>query len=201
MKTILLLACLFVAGLSACAVNPVKAAHLTTHHTTTTTLFGTSGCSATAIGPHALLTASHCEAPVDVVTVDEIEYKIVGTPIRDGFDHSIYILTGTAFKDYAVIATDEVDVADDLFIFGNPADMEDQFRRGYITSVSEEMFTIDVNGFFGDSGAALFNTKGQIIGVVSALRQRMQGTAGIKFMISYKLSFTKDQLKIALESK
>jgi len=190
----------FLAALSACAANVVQTAHLTTHSTSSTTKFGTDSCSATAIGPHALLTASHCEAPTSVITVDDTEFTIMSI-VRDGADHTIYTLSGDAFKDYATISTDELAVSDDVFIFGNPGDMEDILRKGYVCAVGSASYLIDLNGFYGDSGSGLFNTKGKIVGVLSALRQPMQGNVGIKLMIAYKLAFTVEQIKVALESK
>lgn len=121
--------------------------------------------------------------------------------MRDGFDHTIYILSGAEFAHYASFSTEDIAVADDLFIFGNPANLEDIFRRGYVCVVSKSGYLVDMNGFFGDSGAALFNTKGQIVGIVSALTQKVHENATMKLMIAYKLAFTAAQIKTALESK
>ena len=83
--------------------NPIVAqAHKTTHHIEMETILGGGSCSATSIGPHALLTASHCEAPSDVIAVDDVKQIIVRV-IRDGRDHSIYLLDGPAFAAYYCI--------------------------------------------------------------------------------------------------
>ena len=173
-----------------------------------------STCSATAIGPHAILTASHCEEPTDIIQVDDTDYKIVGI-IRDSFDHTIYLLGGRAmFKDVAPTGTGSGQIGDDIFVVGNPGPYTRLFRRGVIAGKTSSQLSswlvdnsgailYDFNGFFGDSGAAIFNDNGEIIGVVS----EVSGTArqpdsnewpiGFKIMLGWPLHFTAAQLEQA----
>ena len=51
---------------------------------------------------------------------------------------------------------------------------------------------LDVNGYYGDSGAGVFNTSGELIGVVSLLYQDNQN-GYIKFMGMFPLKFTDAQ--------
>ena len=61
----LVLALLILVSPSTAAQVPtvMQDAHRTTHVISTRTILGGNRCSGTAIGPHALLTASHCEQP------------------------------------------------------------------------------------------------------------------------------------------
>jgi V8-like Glu-specific endopeptidase len=139
-------------------------------------------CSATAIGPHAVLTATHCEVASDYLAIREGEgdYKILGR-IRDGNDHTIYLVSGAAFKDFApVVLTDPLAINEDVFTFGNPGEWEDIFQRGYIAGTqadhsvaaalaggSPDTILFSVQAYKGESGAAVFNSAGQVIAVIS----------------------------------
>lgn len=139
-------------------------------------------CSATAIGPHAILTATHCEVATDDLLIrgSDNGQKIVGR-IRDGNDHTIYLLSGDAFKDFApVLLTDPLAVAEDVFTFGNPGKWHDVFQRGYITFTevdhslaaalgvgAPDTILFSIQAYKGESGAALFNSAGQVIAVIS----------------------------------
>lgn len=185
--------------------NPaIAAAHKTTHLLETGDITGGGHCSATAIGPHALLTASHCEAPSDVIGIDGEEYKLLAPPIRDKFDHSIFYVNAT-FTEWATIATEPVQVGDDIFLFGNPGKWDDIFRKGYVAALSStpsQPVAYDFNGFPGDSGSGIFNAQGQLVGVCSVgLMQGKPGSAWptMKLMGGWVFQFTPEQIKAALD--
>jgi hypothetical protein len=193
------------------------AAHRTTHQIFEATIVeSTRACSATATAPHALLTASHCELPTSAIAVDGSNniMEIQGT-IRDGYDHTIYEVSGT-FKNYAEFSSARVTVGDDIFLFGNPGGMSDILRKGYVAKAPldspnamqrlfmgpvVEQVTYDFNGFFGDSGSAIFNSKGEITGVVSQILSQHnpmpEGIVTQNLMIGYTIHFTPAQLKEA----
>jgi len=197
--------------------NVYATAHRTTHQIFEATIVSEPrACSATAIAPHALLTASHCELPTNAVAVDGSRdiMEIQGV-IRDGYDHTIYLVSGT-FKHYAEFSSARTNVGDDVFLFGNPGELSDILRKGYIAKAPldnvtaiQRMFlgpiadqvTYDFNGFFGDSGAAIFNSTGEIIGVVSQILSQSspepRGTVTQNLMVGYVIHFTPAQLKQA----
>ena len=108
--------------------------------------------------------------------------------LRDGNDHSIYFVNAT-FKDYALVSTtDTMDVGDRVFIIGNPGGETAIYREGVVASIRPDedaphsggllgvlfgiaqmrtITLIDMNIFPGDSGSAIFNDKGQVVGVIS----------------------------------
>ena len=197
----------------AVASNPVyEAAAKTTHHIWMNTFLDRASCSATAIGPHALLTASHCEEPTDKVLVDGDETRVLGI-LRDDKDHSI-LLVEQHFTRYASFATEKPKQGDDVFIFGNPAGKLGIFRKGYVagfdkqaTNFLEEAFGggedeiyYDFNGWMGDSGGAIFDATGKIQAVVSVADltpSRSKDWPTFKLMGAFPLAFTPEQIKQA----
>jgi hypothetical protein len=141
------LLCLSLTGANASPT--VTKAHKSAHKINMPSLMGGGGsCSATAIGPHALLTATHCVAASAVLTVDGDDFGIV-TIISDGLDHSIYLLDGPhAFVDYsAVDLNDKPEQGDRVFLFGNPGGFEDMYREGYVSGYEKPVKEDDSTGF------------------------------------------------------
>jgi hypothetical protein len=152
----------------------IATAHATTHKIEFRPVLGGGHCSATAVGPQALLTASHCEAPSNTILIDGTTHHVMAF-FRDDFDHTLFMVDET-FPAWAKVSNDAMQPGDDIFIFGNPSDFDDLYRKGtvgsYPTRVFKTMpmaaeFLLDINGFPGDSGAGIFNTKGELVGVVS----------------------------------
>jgi hypothetical protein len=138
---------------------------------------GPSGCSATAIGPHALLTASHCEKPDGFVTVDGEKGVPIVKVIRDGDDHSILFLEpkSVRFLYTARFVNRPLKVGEFVFIWGNPGDSGVQFvailRTGKFEA--QNIFKNRITDVFdlacehGDSGSAIFDINGNIVDVLS----------------------------------
>ena len=138
---------------------------------------GPSGCSATSIGPHALLTASHCERPDWLVTVDGEKGVPIVKVLRDGDDHSILFLEPKAirFPYTARFVNRPLVVGEFVFIWGNPGDSGVQFVEILRTGkfVAQNVFKTRITDVFdlacehGDSGSAIFDTNGNIVGILS----------------------------------
>jgi len=175
----------------------------TTHRVQNTAVFDNGHCSATAVGRHVLLTASHCEAPSDRVIVDDTPAKVVKI-VRDRTDHTFLYLEGIEFKDIAEIDTREPDPGEDIMFCGNPGRWDFLYRRGIVAGVGEwrmyPVFWLDVNGFYGDSGAGVFDVKGKLIGVVSIIQADVDPQRpgyDVKFMGMFRFTFTKEQIEEA----
>lgn len=236
MKSLIVFCVLFLLPLTACAAPNmiVQKAHNATHRISNSSMLGggVGSCSATAIGPHALLTAAHCEVASDSLTVDDKTAHVEGT-IGDGLDHVIYLLSDVTFKDIAQLSDDTQQYPGDrVFVFGNPGQFRDMYREGYVSGFESPNFTnstsipnifqflapvapkevvkapahkrpvvtfYDLNGFFGDSGSALFNDEGKIVAVTSFIQHNERDGYENKFMGSFELRFKKKQLKEAME--
>lgn len=184
--------------MSAAQLKPAElAARAATHVIAQATISSAYQCSATAIGPHALLTASHCELPTDSLFMDESTDKVkIADRIRDEYDHTIYLLKGVTFEHYSSVRlNDAFAQGEEVFVFGNPGTWENIFRRGYITGtcnrfpISQILYSFEDD--HGDSGAGVFAADGALITVIS--RREPDGdpeTAGLSLAASFALHFT-----------
>lgn len=203
-KSLVLAVALLLLSLPALAISPaVLKAHKASYQIGQVTLSGASLCSATAIGPHALLTASHCEFPTDDLYIRDAEgpFTIVGK-IRDGQDHTIYLLKGITFEDYVAVDQKSIDVSDEVFTIGNPGDWEDIYQKGYVAGLKVDKspaalmgdgkppeVLIDIQAFPGESGAGIFNTEGVLVDVLSGDEVQTHDGAAIEFGTAFLLAF------------
>lgn len=152
-------------------------------------------CSATAIGPHALLTANHCDLGATTVSVDGNPAAITER-ITDGYDHMIFMVNIT-FGSWAKFGK-MPKVGDEVWLRGNPDGLNQLVRHGIYSGIifeqSENMLRaismFDINGWHGDSGSAIFDKHGKIIAVTSY----GFSDGGFDMIGTLSLHFTKAQL-------
>lgn len=162
-------------------------------------------CSGTVVAPNVILSAKHCF----VEEVDEEIAEMFGLSIIkplptemlvDGFkvyilaivfdesDHAL-VKTDHFFKEFATLGK-RPDVGAHVHLWGNPVGVHNVYREGYVTSYSHGEMVMDMNGFFGDSGAGIFDADGKLVGVMSYIAaQRHQGLV-FRLMGSYPMDFT-----------
>lgn len=188
------LACLalaFLLGATGCA-SVIERTHETTLHLV---INGDESCSGTAIGPHAILSATHC---FDWL----FSLKVYGQPIRvidafsDGNDHTVLIV-GLTFHRWATVGG-EPRQADRVFVFGNPGRETDMYRLGEVYGLSPTSkglaMLYGINGWMGDSGSGVFDQSGHLVAVISFLRYMGTDDTSWQCMGSYPLAFTSEQL-------
>jgi hypothetical protein len=148
-----------------CVSSPQTVEARVKPHTALVELMSGGHCSGTRAGPHLVLIATHC--------VDDNP----GAVIVDGVPTNV-TARGFAGEDWAWIAVDLTfeswaplgplpKVGDEVFFFGNVSILRGALRRGYVSAIQDGWLVVDINAGKGDSGAAVFNAKGQIIGVIS----------------------------------
>ena len=126
--------------------------------------FSDGTCSGTAIAPHAVLTATHC------FENGAIKYPALAIKHRidDGNDHTLLIV-GETFPVHARIAP-MPDVGTTVHIFGNPAEFRGLYADGTVAGEYKGDTLLSLPIFYGDSGAAVLDSQGRIVGVVSGIR-------------------------------
>ncbi len=173
------------AGCSGCASVPLEQVHGATLRAD----FDNGVCSATAVGSTTVLIATHCLKDGTLKTLGGRDVKILGRR-DDGKDHSL-IRLNIAFDHWARFGVYPA-IGQDVFYYGNPLGLADVLRKGYIAAYVEGEFLIDIEGAPGDSGAAVFDSEGRVIGVISMI---LQGTpTNFRMMAIFPLAFTPQQI-------
>ena len=205
MKKFLLFLAILCISLPVFGQSPaIVKAHKASYQIGQVTLSDKSVCSATAIGPHALLTATHCELPSEALYIRDAE----GSPaevvarIRDGQDHTILLLKGVTFADYVTVDQKAIHVTDDIFTIGNPGGWKDIYQKGYVAGIlidhsmeaamgegKPPELLIDIQAFPGESGAGIFNTDGVLVAVLSGDEMQVHDGVSIDLGSAYPLSF------------
>jgi hypothetical protein len=173
-----------------------------------------AGCSATAIAPHVILTAEHCNVKDGKLYLNQNEKPLenglkVVEKYFDHNDHMLMVVPGVEFKHYVPYDAAKIRSAqqgEHVYLWGNPALMMDQYREGYASGVmhfsnAEMGNEVNASGNFtmlavpivgGDSGSAVFSAlDGQIVGITT------WGIFNGKFLGSYPLQFTQEQINQA----
>lgn len=146
-------------------------------------MMGNNSCTATKVGPHTLLTATHCIDDDDTVRIEEPKSLMIDGNrtsvkryVHDGYDHTLIEVNDT-YNDYAHVARRPA-VGANVFVWGN-SEFDEILRRGYIVGYQAspsrdagerwpgEWMLIDLLIAGGDSGSAVFNQQGEVVGVIS----------------------------------
>jgi len=160
---------------------------------------GEAMCTAVSIAPRAYLTAAHCVgsniAEIDGTTV------IVVKVIKDRFDHAILLVRGKPTPSLAKFSAVVARPGDDVYVVGNPEGFHNFVRKGVVAGYESKQIEtgehlvmfFDINGTVGDSGAGVFNLRGDLITVLSAVWIQ----DNFSLMIALPLHFTPEQIKEA----
>lgn len=165
------------AGCSGCVSVP---SHEALRATALRLEFTTSLCSGTAIGPHLILTAQHCYGQ-PLVRVNGQPVKVTGVG-RDKHDALTLRVSGITFAHWARLGALPKQ-GDRIRWWGNPEGNEDVYRQGYVARADRRLIVVDAPICHGDSGSGMFNDKGEVVAVVTA----MTNGNGCTFMLSYPL--------------
>lgn len=172
-----------------CASSPVEKIHRVAVHLT----MDNGSCSGTVVGKNAVLTATHCLSGAKALSIDGIPV-VVYKAYDDKRDH-LLLVTSLSFRD-AATRGDSPKMGDAVYVIGNPGELVDIYRQGTVAGYKkfpEAAATLyDLNGYFGDSGAGIFNQDGKLVGVISIIYQQV-GDGYMKTMGSFDLAFTDKQ--------
>lgn len=129
------------------------------------TFTGGGSCSGTFIGPGLLLTASHCFREGDWLLTVNNQPVNVESIRHDGADHALVVVDYE--NPYWAETSPNLAQGQPVFMYGNPANKRDLFRRGYISGWDGQQIYVDMMIGHGDSGAGVFDDQGRLIGVVT----------------------------------
>lgn len=140
-------------------------------------------CSATYIGPTTILTARHCIA--EDAGVVKIDGERAGYALLADDKHDHVMLRVTARRSRWAFQADKPKVGDEVFKRGNPAGLNDILTVGRVAGWDTGRMYVDITCYKGDSGAALFDKRGRIVGVVSAIA----GAESFYLLIAFEMHF------------
>jgi hypothetical protein len=155
--------------------------------------FQGGSCSGTAIRLHVILTATHC-LKGGAIAADGGPLT-VKRRIDDGNDHTLLIVA-QAFDARAVIANMPTQ-GERICITANPAGLRAMYASGTVAGEYQGDTLLNLPIFFGDSGAAVLDDQGRIVGVVSAVRVLARGDVSVSWGEAKPFRFTVAQWRAA----
>ena len=177
-----------------------------TTNVTTTNFFGMSSSAAVSgsgfiisedgyimTNYHVIEYAVQGNLPVEVMLHDGTKYeaRIVGT--EQANDIAVLKIEATGLAPASFGDSDELKVGDTVYAVGNPlGELEFSMSTGHVSALdrvitteeaeSINMFQIDAAVNSGNSGGPLYNSRGQVVGVVTA-KYKSSGVEGLGFSI------------------
>lgn len=174
-------------------------------------------CAGTAIGPHAILTAEHCNGgddPDDAVEFDlsTRHYHLLSEAL-DGRDHVIYLLDGPAFTNYLdeseLVGTKPPQPGEKVFIYGDGLGAyPPRLVRGSVDNASNSADLSDVDAGahavwytlaakHGDSGSAIYAEDGRVLGLLTYGFDAEDRESPSKRVVGFALAFSPKVIHIA----
>ncbi|MBE0366159.1 hypothetical protein PULV_b0907 [Pseudoalteromonas ulvae UL12] len=145
-----------------------------------------------------ILTAAHVVNSADEITVDvknrgKFKAKVLST--YQGADIALVKLLTTKedFKAVTVADSDQTDIGEEVFVIGTPYGLGHTLTVGHLSGKRThtglgnrelEFLQTDAAINQGNSGGPLFNSKGELIGVVSYIETQSGGNEGLGFAAS-----------------
>jgi len=150
-------------------------------------------CSGVYVTPNLILTADHC---VDMSMEFSKDVYVKEIWIRNSYDRSARatVVKMSVVRDLALLKTDlkgnpvqlakDIQVGEECWVVGQPLGLQFIVSKGIVSQTNVPTFMFPVNHFIttatvlpGNSGGPAFNSKGQLIGIVT-MSTSMLGSFG-----------------------
>jgi len=157
-------------------------------------------CTATAIGPHALITANHCdEGKIRTIHLDYTlnTYHIL-YGITDTHDHTIYLIDGPALKNYIRLQPRLPRLGERVTSYGcGGKDFPPHTYAGRVITddnggdysdidAAWSTFAFSLPAIPGDSGALIYGEDGNVVGEITYGSLFNDGTrAAVSFALNF----------------
>ena len=159
-----------------------------------------------------ILTNNHVVEGADelrVALADEREFKgkIIGTDPKT--DVAVVKIDADNLPAITLADSDRIRVGDVVFAVGNPLDIGQTVTTGIVSAKGRRVHLLDdINGYedfiqtdaainLGNSGGALVDAKGRLVGINSAMMSTTNGSMGIGFAVPINLASSVMQSLIA----
>jgi S1-C subfamily serine protease len=154
-------------------------------------------CTGTAIGPHALLTANHCDPKDEAVSVyidwSTETHKIISSA-SDGRDHLILLIDGSPLTNIEKVAVTTAKIGEHVTIYGvGGGAYPPVVKQGVITDCQDPsdadhdagVWCSSLHSIPGDSGSVVYNDKGQVVGIVTYKDNATEPSGTIGFALNF----------------
>jgi S1-C subfamily serine protease len=157
-------------------------------------------CTGTAIGPHAILTAAHCNEGLDAtdVTIDlATEDHVLMAASGDGRDHLILLVGGTPFTNIETVVQAKPVVGESVILFGDGGgNYPPEVKTGKVIACEDDSdidaaageFCTSIHVIPGDSGSAVYNLKGEIVGITTYQTFETNPSSEIGFSLDFSVT-------------
>jgi len=158
------------------------------------TFSGGGLCSATAVGPHLILSAEHCFKGDRLVTINgEPAYAL--RLVKDGNDH-VLVRVSKRFKTWARMGSNP-EPGTHVQMWGNALGLSFAYREAYVSVYKDEdILYAGSDTAPGDSGSGLFAPDGSVVGVVTGTKSVVfKNGSAFTLLWTMRLKFSADQLR------
>ncbi len=120
------------------------------------------------IGQHEIITAAHVVKEEGQIRITMYGGQTCTSTVKYKEDVSDMALLTTDCTGIPLTLSNESQVAETVYAFGNPDDMDFLVTKGMISSKGYGKILFDATVYEGSSGGALTNEQGEVIGLVYA---------------------------------